>query len=65
MRTELGSVVGTINTVTYTYSVREPRSDRERYMRAAPMDLYPPNQNRFTQGMREAERTNIMETRCT
>jgi len=24
---------------TYTHSVKEPRSQRERYMRAAPMDL--------------------------
>ena len=24
---------------TYTHSVKDPRSDKERYMRAAPMDL--------------------------
>ena len=24
---------------TYTYSVKDPRSDKERYIRAAPIDL--------------------------
>jgi hypothetical protein len=37
LRMALGLAVGTGN--TYTYSVRDPRSDRERYMRAAPIDL--------------------------
>ena len=45
MRTKLGSVVGTGN--TYTYSVKDPRSDRERYIRAAPIDLHSPSQNHF------------------
>ena len=33
----LGWATGTGN--TYAYSVKEPRSQRERYMRVAPMDL--------------------------
>lgn len=30
---------------TYTYSVNDPRSDSERYMRAAQMELHPSSQN--------------------
>jgi hypothetical protein len=32
---------------TYTYWVKDPRSDRERYMRVAPMALRSPSQNHF------------------
>ena len=39
MRKTLGSAVRIGN--AYTYSVRDPRSDRERYIRAAPIDLHP------------------------
>jgi hypothetical protein len=45
-RTSLVSVVG--DWYTYTYLVKDPWSDRERYMRAAPMDLYSPSQNHLT-----------------
>jgi hypothetical protein len=47
VRTNLRLVVGVGNSNTYTHSVKDPRSDRERYMRAAPMDLHSPDQNHF------------------
>ena len=60
MRTTLRSVIGTSD--THTYSVIDARSDRERYMRAAPMDLRTPSQNYSTPRGVEAERTNRMAT---
>jgi hypothetical protein len=60
LRITLGSVIGT--SPTYTYSVVRPQSDRERYMRAAPMDLRSPSQHNWDPGRREAERTNRMAT---
>jgi len=48
LRTSLGLAFGSDN--TYTYSVRDPRSDRERYMRVAPMALRSPSQNHFVLG---------------
>jgi hypothetical protein len=60
MRTTLESAVGTGN--AYTYSVKDPRSDRERYIREAPMDLRSSSQNHLTPGRGEAERTNRMVT---
>ena len=54
MRTTLRSVIGTSD--THTYSVIDARSDRERYMRAAPMDLRTPSQNYSTPRGVEAER---------
>jgi len=56
----IGSVVGTGN--TYTYSVNNPRSDRERYIREAPIDLRSSCQNHLSLGRGEAERTNRMAT---
>ena len=50
MRTNLRLVVGVGTSNAYTYSVKDPRSDRERYMRAAPMDLRSPHQNHFALG---------------
>jgi hypothetical protein len=63
LTTALGRAVRPEN--TYTYSVRDPRSDRERYMRAAPMDLRPPSQNRLALGKDGAEITNKMAARST
>ena len=60
MSTTLGSAVGIGN--AYTYSVKDPRSDRERYIRAAPMDLRSSNQNHLPPGKGEALRTNRMAT---
>jgi len=56
IKTILRSAVGSDN--TYTYSVRDPWSDRERYMREAPMDLSSSDQNRLKPRRLEAERTN-------
>jgi len=47
---------------TYTYSVKDPRSHKERYMRAAPMDLCSSSQNHITLGREDAEMTNRMMT---
>jgi hypothetical protein len=47
---------------TYTYSMKGPRSVRERYMRAAPTDLCSQSQNHLSPGSGEAERTNRMAT---
>jgi len=46
------------NSDTYTASVKDPlaRSHRERYMRAAPMDLCSQSQNHLTPWSRETER---------
>jgi len=60
LRITLGSAIGT--SPTYTYSVVRPWSDRERYMRAAPMDLRAPSQHNLDPGRKEAERTNRMAT---
>jgi len=60
MRTTLGPAVGTGN--AYTYSVKDPRSDRVQYIRAAPMELRSSSQNHLTPGRGEAERTNRMVT---
>jgi len=60
LRTTLRSVIGIRD--THTYSVIDARSDRERYMRAAPMDLRTPSQNYSTPRRVEAERTNRMAT---
>jgi hypothetical protein len=56
IKTILRSAVGSGN--TYTYSVRDPWSDRERYMREAPMDLSSSDQNRLKPRRLQAERTN-------
>jgi hypothetical protein len=48
---------------TYIYSVKYPRSDSERYMRAAPMDLRSLSQSYMTLVKFEAERTNRIVTR--
>jgi hypothetical protein len=47
VRTDLRLLVGVVTSNTYTYSVKDPRSDRERYMRAAQMDLRSLHQNHF------------------
>jgi len=60
MSTTLGSAVGIGN--AYTYSMKDPRSDRERYIRVAPMELRSSSQNYLTPGRGEAERTNRMVT---
>jgi hypothetical protein len=59
-RTTLGLDVRTGN--TYMYSVRDPLSDKERYMREAPMDLYSPCQKHSTLGRDDSERTDRMAT---
>ena len=46
----------------YSNSVRDPRSDRERYSRQAPIDLHSLSQNNQTLSKRDAERTNRMAT---
>ncbi len=56
IKTILRSAVRSGN--TYTYSVRDPWSDRERYMREAPMDLSSSDQNRLKPWRLEAEMTN-------
>jgi hypothetical protein len=52
----IGSVVGTGN--TYTYSVNNPRSDRERYIREAPMDLRSSCQYHLSLGRGEVDEQN-------
>ena len=61
MRTTLESAVGTGN--AYTYSVKDPRSDRERYILAAPMDLRLESQIHLTRLLNGGvERTNRIAT---
>jgi hypothetical protein len=65
-RTSLRLAFGSDN--TYTYSVRDLRSDTERYMRVAPMALRSPSQNHFvleSRGGEEAGGTYRMATICT
>jgi hypothetical protein len=47
---------------TYTHSVKEPRSLRERYMRAAPMDLRFTSQNFIISGSGDTARTHKIAT---
>ena len=61
LKTTLGLEVRTGN--TYTYTVRDPLSDRERYMRAAPMVLYSSCQDQLTLRRDGSERTDRMATR--
>jgi hypothetical protein len=47
---------------TYTYSVKDPLLDRERYIRAALMDLHSPSQHHVILAKGKTEITNRMAT---